>query len=110
MAESSEPVPFPSRDEGVDIPTIAKECVRSWVGEVFGANQTVPDFEVYVVWFAYTLGNWKALVSSTLQDNRYYEITYNAAKQEAYLDTYRKTHYHTVLFGDRPTEEEPTNG
>lgn len=37
-----------------------------------------PD-EVYVVWFSKTLGNWKALVSTTLPDGMYYEITYNGS-------------------------------
>lgn len=46
--------------------------------------------EVYVVWFTYILGNWKALVSTTLPDGMYYEVTYNAAKGETYLDAYKK--------------------
>lgn len=46
--------------------------------------------EVYVVWYAFTLGNWKALVSTTLPDGMYYEVTYNGAKDEYYLDDYKK--------------------
>jgi hypothetical protein len=48
-----------------------------------------PD-EVYIVWFAKTLQNWKALVSTTLPDGMYYEVTYNGDKAEAYLDAYKK--------------------
>ena len=46
--------------------------------------------EVYVVWFAFTLGNWKALLSTTLPDGMYYEVTHNAAKNETYIDAYKK--------------------
>jgi hypothetical protein len=46
--------------------------------------------EVYVVWFAKTLQNWKALLSTTLPDGMYYEITYNGDNAESYIDVYRK--------------------
>lgn len=45
---------------------------------------------VYIVWFTYILGNWKALVSTTLPDGMYYEVTYNKEKKETYLDAYKK--------------------
>ena len=46
--------------------------------------------EVYVVWSCKTLGNNKALLSTTIPDGMYYEITYNGAKREAYFDAYKK--------------------
>lgn len=46
--------------------------------------------EVYVVWFSKTLQNWKALLSSTLPDGMYYEVTYNGDKEETYIDAYKK--------------------
>ena len=46
--------------------------------------------DVYVVWFAYILGSWKALVSTIYQDGRYYEVTYNGRSDEVYIDTYVK--------------------
>jgi len=46
--------------------------------------------EVYVVWFTFVLGNWKALVSTTLPDGMYYEVTRNDAKGETYIDAYKK--------------------
>lgn len=46
--------------------------------------------EVYVVWFSKTLQNWKALVSTTLPDGMYYEVTYNGDKKETYIDAYKK--------------------
>ncbi len=47
--------------------------------------------DVYVVWFCKTLSNWKALVSTDVVAGVYVEVTYNGAKQEAYVDTYVKT-------------------
>lgn len=45
---------------------------------------------VFIVWFCKTLQNWKALVSTTLPDGMYYEVTYNGDKKELYLDAYKK--------------------
>lgn len=46
--------------------------------------------DVYIVWFSKTLQNWKALVSTTISDGMYYEITYNGDKKESYIDAYKK--------------------
>lgn len=51
---------------------------------------TLARDEVYIVWFSKTLQNWKALVSTTLPDGMYYEVTYNGDKFEAYIDAYKK--------------------
>lgn len=48
-----------------------------------------PD-EVYVVWSSKVLQNWKCLVSTTLPDGMYYEVTYNGNAGEAYIDAYKK--------------------
>ena len=53
-----------------------------------GFTLTVDD--VYIVWWSKTLQNWKALVSTTVSDGMYYEITYNGNKQETYVDAYKK--------------------
>lgn len=56
-----------------------------------GDDWKLPQLEdVYVVWFCYILGGWKALVSTTLEDGKYYEVTCNPAKGEIYVDTYVK--------------------
>lgn len=54
------------------------------------SREEFEKFDVYVVWFAKTLQNWKALISTTLPDGMYYEVTYNGEKQETYLDAYTK--------------------
>lgn len=46
--------------------------------------------DVFVVWYCKTLKNAKALLSTTLFDGMYYEITYNGEKEELYLDAYKK--------------------
>lgn len=38
-------------------------------------------FEVYVVWICKTLQNNKALLSTTLADGLYFEVTYNGDKK-----------------------------
>ncbi len=44
--------------------------------------------DVYVVWLNRTLQNNKALLSTTIEDGMYYEITYNGDKDELYFDAY----------------------
>lgn len=53
-------------------------------------NAQIDESNVYIVWFSKTLQNFKALVSTTVSDGMYYEITYNGDKNELYLDAYKK--------------------
>ena len=46
--------------------------------------------DVFVVWECKTLQDNKALLSTTLFDGMYYEITYNGDKHEVYFDAYKK--------------------
>ena len=50
----------------------------------------IREDEVYVVWYCKTLQNWKALVSTSIPDGMYYELTLNGDKNELYLDAYKK--------------------
>ena len=45
--------------------------------------------DTYIVWFSKTLQNWKAMVSTTVPDGMYYEITYNGDEKVTYLDAYK---------------------
>lgn len=47
------------------------------------------------VWFNYTLGNMKGLFME-VGTAFYYEVTYNKAKKEFYLDKYSKVENKTV--------------
>ena len=62
--------------------------VKSHIDKTDNIRFTLDD--VYVVWFCKTLQNWKALVSTTLPDSTYYEITYNGNTDETYVDVYKK--------------------
>ena len=53
-------------------------------------KKTITEDDVFIVWFCKTLQNWKALVSTTISDGMYYEITHNGDKNETYLDAYKK--------------------
>lgn len=53
-------------------------------------GENIPLRKIYVVWFSYVLGGWKALLSTTVEDSRYYEVTHNPNKNETYIDTYLK--------------------
>lgn len=46
--------------------------------------------DVYIVWSSKVLQNNKALLSTTLPDGCYYEVTYNGDKDEMYIDVYKK--------------------
>ena len=68
----------------------SKNAVRNYVINHLDKSDTVPNFDVYIVWYCKTLQNWKALLSTTLSDGMYYELTVNGDKDEAYLDAYKK--------------------
>ena len=59
-------------------------------------NKQIILDDVYVVWFSKTLQNWKALVSTSVSDGMYYEITYNGDKNETSVDVYKKWENFTV--------------
>ena len=71
----------------------AKKIVFDYVKprlEKTDRHVTFVQDEIYVVWFSKTLQNWKALLSTTLPDGMYYEVTYDGEKQRTYLDAYKK--------------------
>ena len=68
----------------------AIEIVTNYIIEHLDKTDSVQNFEVYTVWKCKALQNWKYLLSSTLFDGMYYELTFNGDKQEWYLDAYKK--------------------
>ena len=70
----------------------AKELVVSYFNDHVEKtdNKKITEDDVFVVWFCKTLQNWKALVSTTVSDGMYYEVTHNGNKGETYLDAYKK--------------------
>ena len=53
-------------------------------------NKKITADDVFVVWSCKTLQNNKALVSTTVSDGMYYEITFNGDMNEVYFDAYKK--------------------
>lgn len=68
----------------------ALQIARDYILEHLDKSDPIPTFEVYFVWKVKALQNWKYLISSTLRDGMYYELTYNGDKEEWYLDAYKK--------------------
>ena len=62
------------------------EIVRKYVEEHLDKSDPKQEYDVYIV----ILGNAKWLLSTTLPDGMYYEVTYNKIKDEFYLDAYKK--------------------
>lgn len=79
----------------------AKKIVMDYFNaraDVTDKKQITMD-DVYVVWFSKTLQNWKALVSTTVSDGMYYEITHNGDKGETYVDVYKKWENYKITEG-----------
>lgn len=53
-------------------------------------RQQIHVNDVYLVWSCKALQNNKVLLSTTVPDGMYYELTYNGDKKELYLDAYKK--------------------
>ncbi|PWX42115.1 hypothetical protein CYK80_01870 [Clostridium perfringens] len=68
---------------------LCKEIVVNYFNEHADKKKITED-DVFVVWSCKTLQNNKALVSTTVSDGMYYEITYNGDKKETYVDAYKK--------------------
>ena len=90
--------------------TITQDQMRQAVVDYFNGNTDRTDNfklkleNVYIVWFCKTLQNAKAMISTTVSDGMYYELTYNGDKDELYLDAYKKwENKHIKIPVDRPT-------
>lgn len=76
-----------------------EEFVKHYNLEV--ADHDIPEIsaeECFVVWYNYTVGNAKALISTIRPDHKYYELTFHLAKDSLYIDAYLKVDHDTVKF------------
>lgn len=64
----------------------AKEEIKLFLSAL---SKKVNDDDIFIVWYAKTLQNHKALLSSTKSDH-YFECTYDGDKQKMYIDIYTK--------------------
>lgn len=60
-------------------------------------HKKITEDDVFIVWACKTLQNNKALVSTTVPDGMYYEVTYDGDKQQAYVDVYKKWQNYSVI-------------
>lgn len=75
----------------------AIDIVAEYTDEHLDKSDPEPEYKVFVVWYCKTLQNFKALLSTTLFDGMYYEVTYNGDKDEIYLDAYKKFENRCIL-------------
>lgn len=70
----------------------AVEIVRAYIINHLDKSDDLSkiDFDIFIVWKCKALQNWKYLISSTLLDGMYYELTFNGDQDEWYLDAYKK--------------------
>lgn len=74
----------------------AIEIVRNYIEEHVTTSDTKYGFDVFIVWKAKALQNWKYILSSRINDN-IYELTYNGDKGEWYLDIYHKYENRVII-------------
>lgn len=69
----------------------AIEIVKQYtIDHLDKSDNIVSEPVVYIVWKCKILQNWKYLLSTSMLDGMYYELTYNGDKKEWYLDAYKK--------------------
>lgn len=75
-----------------DFVSLCKKTVAQYANEHLDKadGKQITEEDVFIVWMCKTLQNSKALVSTTLFDGMYYELTYNGNKGELYVDAYKK--------------------
>ena len=74
--------------------------VSDYTNEHIDKSDEKPIFNVFVVWQCKALQNFKALLSTTLFDGMYYEVTYNGDKDEIYFDAYKKFENRCIKVGE----------
>ena len=75
-----------------DFVALCKQTVVQYANEHMDKTdgKQITEEDVFIVWMCKTLQNSKAMVSTTLFDGMYYELTYNGDKKQLYMDAYKK--------------------
>ena len=83
-----------------DFVALCKKLVADYTNEHIDKtdDKQISKDDVFVVWLCKTLKNSKALLSTTLYDGMYYELTYNGEKGELYFDAYKKFENRCIEF------------
>lgn len=83
------------------------QILEEYIREHIDKTEKIPEYEMYIVWQVKVLQNNKALLSTTIPDGMYYEITYNGDKKEFYLDAYKKFENRCISLVDLSSDELP---
>lgn len=90
-------------DEFKDDPD-AESKLRGHISYIDDVYDDLDIEHVYVVWFCYILGGWKALCSTCVEDGKYYEVTYDDKLDRTYVDEYAKRNQ--LVFEERYVYDE----
>ena len=64
-------------------------------------NPKLEAEDIQIVWVCKTLQNCKGLFFAPVEDELYFEITYNGNEDEMYMDVYRKLDNVVVVRADK---------
>lgn len=73
-----------------DMDRMALAIVKRYIDAHLDASDEPLNYSMFTVWKAKILQNFKFLISTSIHDGMYYEVTYNGDKNEWYLDAYKK--------------------
>jgi hypothetical protein len=80
----------------------AHKAVRDFMEDTRDKGQYpegLPLYTVVTVAASYILGNEKYWITTDIPDGRYYECTYDAGKDEMYVDAYVRIHNEAIKIG-----------
>lgn len=63
-------------------------------------NIDISNANFYIVWYCKTLQNAKALIISDVEDEKYYEVTYNGNSKEMYVNECVKSLNKAIDYSD----------
>lgn len=76
----------------------AKQALVRKVSAIYDEDFVPKD--ISMVWFGYILGDMKGLFIDNGVNARYYEVTYNLATDEMYIDMYMKFRHFKIQIED----------
>jgi hypothetical protein len=82
-----------NEESEVNLQVRARKLVRDYYNHRVSPVEDHPMVttqQVYVVWFAKVLSNWKAMLGTVNSDGLYFEVTHNGETSETYVDHYEK--------------------
>lgn len=109
---TSSPAPKPSprppqkKTREMDDPDLFIEMAKTMVVNNYNQHidkeisRPLPPNGVHVMWFAKTLGNWTAMIGSTIVRGLIWEVTSNVYKREVYINVYKKLNNVKVIMPD----------